>query len=56
MATLENRITLLEQKTSRNLDVRDMTDGELLDFIGLPDGATDKQLHVIINEGTRHGE
>jgi len=55
MATLSNRITQLEQMKKRFFDVRDMTDGELLEYLGLPDDATDEQLQAIINEGVHHG-
>lgn len=50
---LSTRIAVLELKTN-HFDVQSMTDEELLDFIGLPGGATDEQLQAIINKGASY--
>lgn len=56
MGTLNSRIEKLEQQANRYLDVRDMTDNELLDVCGLPHDSTIEQVQAIINEGAHHGE
>lgn len=64
---IENRIAALEairhqeQMTSYKVLhshlIHSYTDEELLDFLGLPHGATDEQLQAIWNgEGANHGK
>ena len=55
MATIAQRIAALELKKNLWLDVKDMTDAELLAYLGLtPETATDEQLQAIINKGASH--
>jgi hypothetical protein len=51
-ATIEQRITAPEQKKFRNPDLAIWTDEELLDFLGLPEGATDDELVAIALGGS----
>jgi hypothetical protein len=47
MATLNSRITELENKSNRFQDMRYMTNEELLDICGLPHDATIEQIQAI---------
>ena len=62
MAALNSRIMALEQlhpkhKVLNSHLIDTYTDEELLDFLGLPDGATDEQLETIAqSKGVHHGK
>lgn len=57
MATINQRIIALELKKHVWLDVKDMSDEELIGYLGLThETATDAALQAIIHKGSSHGK